>query len=180
MNKHLPSDFSLIPADPNTFWEELGDNYHQVFSNRRAIDVHSMLTQEERDRLKANRKNYPQIASLAFFLKKGSQLVGWHIGDVKEPDVYYMRNSAIVADFRGQKLYEKMLLEVMGILKEKGFQVLTSTHHGNNPAVIIPKLRCGFVISGSEMHERFGFLIHMKYLFNEKRRQSYNTQIGLN
>lgn len=179
MKTHLPSGYELASIDPKEFWPVVEAKYKKAFVDRRMIDIESMLSETEKVAIKTNRKTYTWNTSLAFLLKKGDEIIGWHIGDIKEADVFYMRNSAIVAEHRGQKLYEKMLLEILEVLKSKGFQVVTSTHHSNNPQVIIPKLRNGFVISGSEMHERFGFLIHMKYFFNEKRRKSYDAQIGL-
>lgn len=64
-------------------------------------------------------------------------------------------------------------------LKQEGFQVVTSTHHPNNAAVLIPKLKFGFIISGMQLHERFRFLIELKYFFNEERRKAYSKNIGL-
>lgn len=179
MSKHLPDGYELVSIDPREFWPIVHDKYKQAFSRRRMINVISLMSDQENEALKNNREIYKWNDSLAFLLKKDNEIIGWHFGDIEGPDTFYMRNSAIVAEHRGQKLYEKMLLEILDVLKNKGFQVVTSTHHSNNPQVIIPKLRHGFVISGSEMHERFGFLIHMKYFFNEKRRKSYDAQIGL-
>lgn len=106
-------------------------------------------------------------------------MVGWHFGQATDPETYYMQNSAVLEPFRNQGLYKLLLNHVMQKTKDEGFQVLTSTHHPNNASVLIPKLKAGFVISGMQLHERFRFLIELKYFFNEERRKAYSKNIGL-
>jgi ribosomal protein S18 acetylase RimI-like enzyme len=94
-------------------------------------------------------------------------------------ETYYMKNSAVIAEYRNKGVYSKMLDFVIKELQREGFQVVTSIHHGNNPAVLIPKLKKGFVISGTEFHEKFRFLVELKLFFNEERKKAYGKSMGL-
>jgi hypothetical protein len=44
--------------------------------------------------------------------------------------------------------------------------------------VIVPKLKAGFVISGFEVSDIFGILIHLTYYFNEIRRKVIDFRVG--
>ena len=47
-----------------------------------------------------------------------------------------------------------------------------------NNAVIIPKLKAGFVISGFEVSDRFGTLVQLSYYFNPLRRKMMDVRVG--
>lgn len=108
-----------------------------------------------------------------------SELIGWHVGEQINAETYYMRNSAILKPFRGNSYYEQLLKFVINEVQSNGFQIISSTHHPNNPAVLIPKLRSGFIITSTEMSDRFGFLVHLKYFVNKKREKEFFKRIGL-
>lgn len=63
-------------------------------------------------------------------------------------------------------------------LKNDGFQVVVSRHNLTNNAVIIPKLKAGFVISGFEVDDRFGTLVKLSYFFNPLRRKLLDVRVG--
>jgi hypothetical protein len=44
--------------------------------------------------------------------------------------------------------------------------------------VLVPKLRAGFVITGLELSERFGTLVHLSYFFNALRRRVLDVRSG--
>jgi hypothetical protein len=72
-----------------------------------------------------------------------------------------------------------MLDIVLEKVKSEGFQIVTSKYHPNNPAVLIPKLKRGFIISSMEFHERFRFLIELKLFFDPVSRRAYSKALGL-
>ena len=55
------------------------------------------------------------------------------------------------------------------------FQRIFSRHVPSNNAVIIPKLRLGFMVSAFEYSEVYGPLVHLTYLVGAKRRDLYQT-----
>jgi hypothetical protein len=63
--------------------------------------------------------------------------------------------------------------------QEDGFQEITSRHHADNNAVIIPKLKTGFVIKGFEINPRFGLLVNLVCYKSENILKIHNQRTGL-
>ena len=70
------------------------------------------------------------------------------------------------------------VLQTLSILSEKGFQKIYSRHMPNNNAVIIPKLKAGFVISSMELDDMFGVLVNLTYYTNKLRLKAFDYRTG--
>ena len=90
-----------------------------------------------------------------------------------------MANSAVLPDYRRHGIYSELLTACIRLTKEAGFEVIYSLHLSGNNAVIIPKLKAGFVISGMEMLEGAGMMVRLSYFHNEVRREAYSFRTGL-
>ena len=154
----------------------LKNHHEKLFSNRADSKYVENLSSDEKEKVKSRAVIRWQLRVALFH---NDEPVGWHYGYAAEPDVYYMQNSAVLDSHRNKGLYSKMLASVLEYLKENAFQVVTSLHHPNNPSVIIPKLKLGFVISSMLIHERFRALIEMKYFFDPERKKYFDEQLGL-
>lgn len=163
----IQPDIVLKQMCARTFWESVGPQFKNVFQDR--IEASHVPSP----------RPLPGAEELFFVLYKNDALIGWHCGSAIDSETYYMKNSAILPAERGQNLYFLVLSVLVSILKDKGYQIVTSLHHPNNQAILIPKLRFGFVISGMQLHERFRFLVEMKYHIDADRRNNYNQLIGL-
>lgn len=156
----------------------LDEHFASVYQNR--LESSSQFSFGENSKIKITER---QKGDQRFRLRLGvffnGKIVGWHYGYAIDAETYYMQNSAILEPFRGRGLYSSILKFVVAKLAEEGFQVITSSHHGNNAAVLIPKLKQGFIITGTQFHERFKFLIELKYIYNEDRRKAYCRSLGL-
>lgn len=175
--KELANGVVIQEVSPTELGEIQDLHFERIFKNRVSIDAPT-LDSETRSKI-SERAKVENRFRLCLVIKKDTEVAGWHYGFSMNPETYYMQNSAILEKFRNQGLYSEMLKAVQERLHSEGFQVLTSNHHPNNAAVLIPKLKAGFVISGMQMHERFKFLIELKYFFNEERRKIYDKNIGL-
>jgi len=111
---------------------------------------------------------------------KGDQIVGWSYGwqGGMESATYYMANSCVIPEYRRQGLYTLLLEKVIEICKKSGFHTLTSRHVAANNNVIIAKLKAGFKITGMELSEIHGSLIHLTYFINELREESFEVRSG--
>jgi hypothetical protein len=105
--------------------------------------------------------------------------VGWHFGDQLSATEFYMRNSAIFPEHRGNGLYSAMLRCIKEYLLEMGFQEISSKHNNTNNAVIVPKLKQGFVVSSLEISDIFGVLVVLKYFANERHRTVSDVRSGM-
>ncbi|QDK38630.1 GNAT family N-acetyltransferase [Bdellovibrio sp. NC01] len=153
-------------------------HFERVYQNRSNQPLNFPKSEEAQAKILA-RKNAEQRYHLRLVAYKGDEPVGWHYGYSTDPETYYMQNSAVLEEHRGHGVYGQLLDAVIAKVGSEGFQVITSTHHSNNAAILIPKLKKGFVISGTVFHERFRFLLEMKYFFNAERRKAYDKNLGL-
>ncbi|MFM6928174.1 MAG: GNAT family N-acetyltransferase, partial [Bdellovibrio sp.] len=144
-------------------------HFEKAFNNRIAMVRHEVSA--EHKTLISERQKQHQPWHLIVGAYNGEEAIGWHVGYATDSETYYMKNSAVIAEYRNQGVYSKMLDFVLLELQREGFQVVASIHHGNNPTVLIPKLKKGFVISGTQFHEKFRFLVELKLFFSEERKK---------
>ncbi len=154
------------------------EHYERTFKNRVRDQSVANISLEAREKISQRAKTHTPF-HLRLGLYKGDQPVGWHWGFAVDPETYYMQNSAIIESHRNQGFYSILLTATLERLKEEGFQVVTSTHHPNNAAVLIPKLRQGFIVTGAQFNEKFRFLIELKFFFDEQRKKEFGRMIGL-
>lgn len=89
-----------------------------------------------------------------------------------------MSNSAVLPEHRNKGIYKELLSAILRITKEEGFQAVYSRHIAANNAVIIPKLKAGFLITGMEVMEWAGLMVKMTYYHHQKRRLLYDYRVG--
>ncbi len=175
----LPPGFEIRDLDTASMQKYLAEWSPKIFDDESLVlDVRSLLDEGERGSLRELAKNTEAHFSLNLGLFYGDEFCGWSVGAQSDYESYYMRNSAVLPQFRRRGLYRGMLNEVMQRLRGKGFQVVYSRHNATNNPVIIPKLQAGFVISALEISDRFGTLVHLKYFFNQKRREAMVFRSG--
>jgi ribosomal protein S18 acetylase RimI-like enzyme len=84
-----------------------------------------------------------------------------------------MVNSGVLPEFRGRGIYSDLVKAAISHADAHGLFKIISRHVPSNNAVIIPKLRLGFIVSAFEYSEVYGPLVHLTYLIGEKRRELY-------
>lgn len=89
-----------------------------------------------------------------------------------------MMNTGVLEAHRRRGVYTALLPVVLKTAQQVGFQVVLSRHHATNNAVIIPKLKAGFVITGLELDDRYGTLVQLSYYFNPLRRRLLDVRVG--
>lgn len=174
--KDLGNGFSIKEVSPMELDVFLAQHFEPLFSNRISNPIPKSNPPHEK--LAARREAWPRFdLRLGVFYQ--DQMIGWHYGHASDAETYYMQNSAVLPSYRNQGLYGKLLAAVLEKAQEEGFQVVTSLHHPNNAAVLIPKLKAGFIITSMHFHERFRSLIELRYIFNQERREHFCRSLGL-
>jgi ribosomal protein S18 acetylase RimI-like enzyme len=157
------------------FWKLHADtifNQRQPILNRQ--EIYSEEEKKKVEELRAELKSF----TLRLGVFHGEEFVGWSLGNQEDAETYYMRNSAILPTHRRKGLYTALLKTKIAMLTEKGFQRIYSRHNSTNNAVIIPKLKSGFVISALEVSDVFGTLVHLSYFTNPERRKIMDFRSG--
>ncbi len=165
----------VSPAEFGPFFREYRD---KLFEAGITIHTEDWMTDEDKTRQRALARRLQETYTLRAFIMKGDTIVGWHTGRQIDADTYYMANTAVLPGHRGRGIYSEMVVALMHVLKEQGFQKLTSRHLASNNAILTLKLRAGFHITGMEVDERFGILVSLCYMYNEKRRHAYRFRTG--
>lgn len=179
MSSQLPEGYYFEEMSPEEFhplWRHHGE---KIFDqNSQIFRAAAYFSEEEKTKIHTLGESLGQPYVMRLGLFHGEEFVGWHLGRQEDASTFYMTNSAILPEHRRKGLYKALLAEVMKILKEKGFQRIYSRHNMTNNSVIIPKLKAGFVITGTELSDNFGALVHLTYLTNPLRRKVLDYRSG--
>lgn len=131
---------------------------------------------ERTDALRAEIRDAMKRIRLGAFYD--GQFAGWHFGRAESAHTYQMSNSAVLPEFRRKKIYERLLESTMEYTRDLGFLELMSGHHPTNNAVIIPKLKKGFFVSGTELTSQVGLVIRLVYFHSPLARKVYEFRSG--
>jgi hypothetical protein len=149
------------------------------FKETAGVDTDRFLSSEELE----SKMSLEEKMSSPFRIRIGvffeENLVGWSFGWQESDAVFCMANSGILAEHRRKGLYHELILKMIEMARSKGFQVVYSKHIAVNNAVIIPKLKAGFVITGIELDDSFGTLVHLSYYMNPTRNHLLRVRAGL-
>lgn len=177
ITENLPEGFSIKHCEADEFWKEVDQQIHRVFDdNELILRTRDIISEKEKALLKALPFDRPFFRYSLLLHRE--QLAGWTWGYQDSPESYYMVNSAILPQYRGRGLYSTLLEVTMRMLVDKGFQRIWSRHNMTNNAVIIPKLKRGFMITGTELSEVFGALVHLTYHTNQTRKKALEFRAG--
>lgn len=147
-------------------------------------DVHSyafpnLLSEDELQRIKDLGQNAGTLYKLYLgAFDEENKLVGWSWGTQENGTTFYMVNSAVLNNYRRKGIYSALINKCIDAVSKKGFQLIYSRHCATNNAVIIPKLKAGFIISKMEIDDRFGVLIHLHFYTNSERRRIMDYRSG--
>ena len=105
----------------------------------------------------------------------GDQLVAWSFSK-GEGSQLHMVNSGVLPNLRRRGIYSSLVEATISYAEANGFSKIFSRHVPSNNAVIIPKLRLGFIVSAFEYSEVYGPLVHLTYITGTKRRELYRVR----
>lgn len=175
----MNQDYTIRELTAEEFVPLFGKYKESVFEDVHSYAIAELLDNDERAQLQdlGQALGTPYKLYLGVF-DKDENFVGWSWGLQESNSVFCMTNSAILSDHRRKGLYGALLDKCIDVLSEKGFQLIYSRHCATNNAVIIPKLKAGFIISKMEINDRFGVLIHLHFYTNNGRRRIMDYRSG--
>jgi RimJ/RimL family protein N-acetyltransferase len=142
------------------------------------VDWDALDDAPERKRARARRGSFHPAYTLRIAAFHGDDLVGCSYSWQDGVDRLYMALSAVEPAHRRRGLYTAMVEEVVRIANADGFAEITSRHHPDNQAVLIAKLRLGFVITGYETSATFGDLVRLTLPLTASRRRVLTERLG--
>lgn len=174
----LPTGYQFLDISQNDFWKKVENKMKNIFSNDLIFEARKHLSDIEKENLNRLGKNLTEVDCHYSILTFNNDVVGWTWGRQDSFESYYMVNSGILPDHRGRGLYSKMLDITLKKLSKKGYQKIWSRHNMTNNEIIIPKLKAGFFISGTELSDAFGTLVCLTYYTNPLRRKMLDFRSG--
>lgn len=123
-------------------------------------------------------RSAPDTPRLTWLIEHAGEVAGWHYSRGWDDRTAYMVNTALLPAHRGKGLYTRLLPTVLNTLQAEGYSLVRSHHHATNNAVIVPKLRAGFVISGLEANHH-GLMAVLIYSFDPVYREYLDVRSGL-
>lgn len=175
---HLFDDYYYREAAPEEFGAFYTGHRSRMFAGVPEIPIEAYMTGAELQRRREYDALVTAMYELRLFILRGEEIIGWHVGRQAQREAANMSNTALSPEYRCKGLYTAILPAILDIYRSQGFGRVLSKHHASNNAVLIPKLRAGFQITGFEIEERYGLFVHLTYYFSEQRRNAYKFRTG--
>ena len=141
----------------------------------------AVQTEEEKEKQKLLDERLQQKFQIRLaLLTSDEKWIGWSHGwqDAIHTGDFYMASSLVLPDYREKKLYSEMVKKILQLTAQEGFSGVRSRHLCTNNAVLIAKLKLGFMINGFEQDETMGTLVRMTYYHNDLRRRAACFRAG--
>lgn len=175
----MDKSYSIRELSEEEFKPLFDKHKFSMFADVHSYDMQHVLTDAEQQRIKELEENLgtPYKLYLGVF-DINNQFIGWSWGKQESASTFYMVSSAILKIHRRKGLYSALIAHCIESLSKAGFQLIYSRHCATNNDVIIPKLKCGFIISKMEIDDKYGVLIHLHYYTNSDRRRIMDYRSG--
>jgi ribosomal protein S18 acetylase RimI-like enzyme len=165
-------DFRELDAFPEPEFESLSREAFSDFGQP-SPSLADVLRAEAAARVDAPPVDAKSLRIGAFL---GARLVGWTFSQAEPGHCLHMVNSGVARDERGKRVYSRLVQLTIAHANARGYTSIRSRHVPTNNAVIIPKLRLGFQVSGFEYSEVYGPLVRLTYLVAPARRELFRSR----
>ncbi|MDV6375938.1 GNAT family N-acetyltransferase [Deinococcus arenicola] len=119
----------------------------------------------------------PLGETFAWGIYAGETLIGWSFSHQKDEHTVYMADTGILPEHQGRGLYTRLLPQMLDTFQTAGYTLVQSHHRATNNAVIIPKLRAGFLIQGLNLYEG-GLNVALTLGLNDTYRGAMHVRSG--
>ena len=113
------------------------------------------------------------------FYNEADEPVGWSIGEQTDPDAFFMRWTGILPAYQKRGIYAAFLRHLLAYLQALGYERVTSNHMVNNRAVLIAKMKAGFIATGMSLDERWGALLWLTYYLDDAAAEGFRSAFSL-
>ena len=124
------------------------------------------------------RKRLPQ-RGMALGAFDGDRLAGYSQGWFEVGGGFYIGSSAVDPHYRRQGVYTRLLQAIEQAVRERGGITISSQHVATNNAVLIAKLKLGYVIAGTEYVDAMGLLVRLVLHLTVERAALFAARTGM-
>ncbi len=113
------------------------------------------------------------------FYNEANEPIGWSFGQQKESDTFIMLWTGVLPAYQNQGIYSAFLRRFLNYLRTIGYARVTSNHFVNNRAVLIAKLKAGFIATGMSLDERWGAVLWLTHFLDDKVEDAFRHAFSL-
>jgi len=125
------------------------------------------------------RQSLPKAERIRIGAFDGERLVGFSQGWFEVGGNFYIGSSAIDPHYRRQKIYSRLLQAIEHEVRRRGGITISSQHVATNNAVLIAKLKLGYVIAGTEYVDAMGLLVRLVLHLTPQRAALFAARTGM-
>jgi ribosomal protein S18 acetylase RimI-like enzyme len=137
-----------------------------------------LIGAEADERHKALRAGLPKPERIRFAAFDGERFVGCSSGWFEFGGNFYIGLSAVDPAYRQQGIYTRMLVAMEQAVRARGGLLISSQHVATNNAVLIAKLKLGYVVAGTEYVDPMGLLVRLVLHLAPQRRELFASRTG--
>ena len=138
-----------------------------------------LIGPEAAQRHAALRQSLPKAERIRIGAFAGERLVGYSQGWFEPGGNFYIGSSAVDRDLRRQGVYTRLLTAIEQAVRERGGITISSQHVATNNAVLIAKLKLGYVIAGTEYVDAMGLLVRLVLHLTVERAALFAARTGM-
>lgn len=161
-------------VDSATVYQATGKIAHQVAS---APSDLGLMTQHPTPQLL--RDSFRSHSEHFVIYNATDDPIGWSIGEQKESDTFIMQWTGILPEYQNRGIYSAFLRQLLAYLKAIGYARVTSNHFVNNRAVLVAKLKAGFIATGMTLDERWGAVLWLTRYLDEQAEDAFRHAFSL-
>ena len=138
-----------------------------------------LIGPERAERHAALRQSLPKADRIRIGAFDGDRLAGYSQGWFEVGGGFYIGSSAVDPEYRRQGVYTRLLQAIEQAVRERGGITISSQHVATNNAVLIAKLKLGYVIAGTEYVDAMGLLVRLVLHLTVERAALFAGRTGM-
>jgi len=176
---NLPDGYEVRRVDRFEEPEYKGLVKQILYGEHPTVDWANFMSESEIETQAKLRKDFGRANPVRLGAYKEGKLVGFCFGFQDCDSSFSMAASGVLPEHRRKGLYRFLAERMLEISKGMDFPQVSSRHVATNNAVLIAKLKLGFVVTGMELSETFGTLLQLTYFHHPLRRKVFHVRAGL-
>lgn len=172
--------YRLEPVTEDEYWNVLVPDWRPHWPPEVYFDFARLRDREQREQVErlARARGAADLVERWRVLDRVGRQVALFSGRQTGPSEFLMTHAQVVPEARGRGIYSAIVRLMLAYTRELGFETVTSEHSPTNNAVLVPKLRAGFFITGLVLQAAWGPSVRLTYFHDPRQRAAFAFRAG--
>ncbi len=166
-------EFTFVPCSYHDGKEFLEANSETLFNDTVYNNNFAML-----DSFK-NKESFYHHCVDNFALYCDGRMVGYASINLQDWSTYYLRYINVLPEYRGHKVIVNIVEFIIDTIQAYGITRVQADVSVNNHSQLAKHVRMGFLVTGNTQCERWGSMVHLTKLLDEKANAVFSKQYCL-